>query len=79
MIMKEVLEKYSDEDHPITTVQIIDILNKEYDMKIHRTTVGKDINELIEMGIDVQCQRSTQNRYFIGSRYFGNIGVDKTV
>ena len=70
MIMKEVLEKYSDEDHPITTAQIIDILNKEYDMKIHRTTVGKDINELIEMGIDVQCQRSTQNRYFIGSRYF---------
>ena len=70
MIMKEVLEKYSDEEHPITTVQIIDILNKEYDMKIHRTTVGKDINELIEMGVDVQCQRSTQNRYFIGSRYF---------
>ena len=70
MIMKEVLEKYTDEEHPITTVQIIDILNKEYGMKIHRTTVGKDINELIEMGVDVQCQRSTQNRYFIGSRYF---------
>ena len=70
MIMKEVLEKYTDEDHPITTVQIIDILNREYDMKIHRTTVGKDINELIEMGVDVQCQRSTQNKYFIGSRYF---------
>ena len=70
LIMKEVLEKYSDEEHPITTVQIIDILNKEYGMKIHRTTVGKDINDLIEMGVDVQCQRSTQNRYFIGSRYF---------
>ena len=70
LIMKEVLEKYSDEEHPVTTVQIIDILNKEYGMKIHRTTVGKDINDLIEMGVDVQCQRSTQNRYFIGSRYF---------
>lgn len=70
MIMKEVLEKYSDEEHPITTVQIIDILEKEYDVKVHRTTVGKDINDLIEMGIDVQCQRSTQNRYFMGSRFF---------
>ena len=70
LIMKEVLEKYSDEEHPVTTVQIMDILNKEYGMKIHRTTVGKDINDLIEMGVDVQCQRSTQNRYFIGSRYF---------
>ena len=70
MIMKEVLEKYSDEEHPITTVQIIEILEKEYDLKVHRTTVGKDINDLIEMGIDIQCQRSTQNRYFMGSRYF---------
>lgn len=70
MIMKEVLEKYSDEEHPITTMQIIDILEKEYNMKIHRTTVGKDINDLLEMGVDIQCQRSTQNRYFMGSRYF---------
>lgn len=70
MIMKEVLEKYSDEEHPITTVQILEILEKEYDLKVHRTTVGKDINDLIEMGIDIQCQRSTQNRYFMGSRYF---------
>lgn len=70
MIMKEVLEKYSDEEHPITTVQIIEILEKEYDLQVHRTTVGKDINDLIDMGIDIQCQRSTQNRYFMGSRYF---------
>jgi len=70
MIMKDVLEKYSDEEHPITTVQIIDMLEKEYGVKVHRTTVGKDINDLIDMGIDIQCQRSTQNRYFMGSRYF---------
>ena len=70
MLMKEVLEKYSDEDHPITTVQIMEILDREYGMKIHRTTVGKDINDLTEMGVDVQCVRSTQNKYFISSRYF---------
>ncbi|MBR2029033.1 MAG: WYL domain-containing protein [Oscillospiraceae bacterium] len=70
MLMQEVLEKYSDEEHPITTAQIMDILDREYSMKIHRTTVGKDIAELIEMDVDVHCVRSTQNRYFIGSRYF---------
>ena len=32
MLMKEVLEKYSDEDHPITTVQIMEILDREYGM-----------------------------------------------
>ena len=70
MLMQEVLEKYSDEEHPLTTVQIIKILDQEYGMKIHRTTVGKDINDLIEMNVDVQCVRSTQNKYFIGTRYF---------
>lgn len=70
MLMKEVLEKYSDEEHPLTTINIMDILDKEYGMKIHRTTVGKDIAELMEMDVDVQCQRSKQNRYFIGTRYF---------
>ncbi len=70
MLMKEVLEKYSDEDHQLTTVQIMDILDREYGMKIHRTTVGKDITDLQDMDIDVQSQRSTQNRYFIGSRFF---------
>ncbi|MBE6887210.1 MAG: WYL domain-containing protein [Ruminococcaceae bacterium] len=70
MLMQEVLEKYSDEEHPLTTAQIIRILDEEYGMKIHRTTVGKDIADLIEMDVDVQCTRSTQNRYFIGTRYF---------
>ena len=70
MLMKEVLEKYSDEDHPITTVQIMEILEKEYGMKVHRTTVARDVADLADMGVDVQSQRSTQNRYFVGSRYF---------
>ena len=70
MLMKEVLEKYSDEDHPLTTAQIIDLLDREYGMKIHRTTVTRDIADLADMGVDVQSQRSTQNRYFVGSRYF---------
>ena len=70
LIMKEILEKYSDEDHPITTVQIIEILKNEYGMSTHRTTVAKDIIGLAEIGVDVQCQRSTQNRYFVGSRHF---------
>ena len=47
MLMKEVLEKYSDEDHPVTTVQIMEILEKEYGMKVHRTTVARDVADQI--------------------------------
>ena len=70
MLIKEVLEKYSDEDHQLSTAQLIEILEKEYGMPVHRTTVARDIADLQEMDVDVQSQRSTQNRYFIGSRHF---------
>lgn len=70
MLMQSVLEKYSDDRHMLSTTQIIDILEKEYGMKVHRTTVSKDISDLIDMGIDVQYQRSTQNKYFLSSRQF---------
>lgn len=70
MLIKEVLEKYSDEQHYLTTANIIEILDKEYGMKLHRTTVARDIADLQEMDVDVQSVRSTQNRYFVGSRFF---------
>ena len=70
MIMKEVLEKYSDEDHRLTTSQIVKLLREKYNVQIHRTTVAKDIAELQEMSIDIQRYRSTHNEYFIGSRLF---------
>ncbi len=69
-LVQEILEKYSDENHPITTNQIVEYLIKDYGMPIHRTTVAKDVAALKNMGVDVQINRSTQNRYFIGSRYF---------
>lgn len=52
--MKEVFEKYSDEEHTMATLRIINILEKEYAIKIYRTTVRNDINDLIYMGIDLQ-------------------------
>ena len=70
MILKEILEKYSDEDHYITTAQIMDIMKEEYGMTTHRTTVARDVADLQEMDYDVHARRSTQNRYFMGARYF---------
>lgn len=70
ILLQKVLEKYSDEDHPLTTNQIIGLLESEYGMTVHRTTIPKDIAHLQEMGVDVQSCRTTQNKYFVGDRYF---------
>lgn len=60
----------TDEDHPLSTNQIIEILDKEHGISAHRTTVTKDIEILVEYGFDICKIESTQNKYFVGQRSF---------
>ncbi len=60
----------TDEEHPLSTNQIIEILEKEHGIKAHRTTVTKDIEILREYGFDICKIESTQNKYFVGDRSF---------
>lgn len=60
----------TDEDHPITTMQLIDLLKIKHGISAHRITVSKDIATLVEFGIDVVTIRSTQCKYFVASRKF---------
>ncbi|MBQ7836777.1 MAG: WYL domain-containing transcriptional regulator [Clostridia bacterium] len=66
----QILNRRTDEDNPLSIVQIIDILKKDYGISAHRTTVTKDIEALREYGMDVCKIESTQNKYFIGNREF---------
>ena len=65
-----ILEQYTDEEHPLTTKQLIDKLQDEYGISAHRTTLSKDIAALQEFGVDIVTVHSTQSKYFIGSRKF---------
>lgn len=64
------MEQYTDEEHPLTTKQLIDKLQDEYGISAHRTTLTKDIAALQEFGVDIVTVHSTQSKYFIGSRKF---------
>lgn len=68
-IAKILLER-TDEDHVLTTNELIDILEQEYQISAHRTTIGDDIKVLEQVGLDVETIRSTQNRYHVLSRTF---------
>ena len=76
MYMKQLLEKYSDDEHYISTQDIMALMESEYGMPIHRTTVGKDIKEIDAIGVDVvlnnamEGKRAKQNYYAIGKRHF---------
>ena len=70
LYLKKILEERTDEEHPLSTTQLINILNEEYGISAHRTTVTKDIAALQEFGMDIVIIHSTQSKYFVASRKF---------
>ena len=39
-----VLEEYTDENHHLTTAEIVNILEEKYNLTTHRTTIPTDIS-----------------------------------
>ena len=68
-LLKILLER-TDEEHPLSTTQLIGILNEEFGISAHRTTITKDIAALVEYGLDIVTIHSTQSKYFVASRKF---------
>ena len=66
----EYLLKYSDEEHPVTTNQIIGYL-QSYDVAAERKSIYSDIDSLRDYGLDI-IQVSTGNTYgyYVASRDF---------
>ncbi len=70
LYLLKILQEQTDEEHQLSTNQLIEILDEEYNIKTYRTTISKDVAALQQFGIDVVSVRSTQTRYFIGNRDF---------
>ena len=49
----DILNKYTDEDHRITQMEILNKLKTEYDMDVNRKSIKPNIMDLIEAGYDI--------------------------
>lgn len=63
------LYENTDDEHYATVHQLLDHL-KKFDIHSHRQTVVSDIEGLVQLGFDIVCVKSTQNRYYISDRKF---------
>ncbi len=69
MRIYQTLDKYSDENHPLKQQDIIDILERDYDVLCERKAVGRNVSYLKEMGVDIETDaRGT----YLASRNFEN-------
>lgn len=70
LFMKNLFEKRSDEEHPITGIQLIDIL-ADQNIKCERKTVYDDIDTLKQSGMDlITTKVGHSNAYYLASRLF---------
>ncbi|MCD7773652.1 MAG: WYL domain-containing protein [Ruminococcus sp.] len=70
LYLQKILLERTDEEHPLSIKQLIDILKEEYQITAHRTTVVADITALINSGLDIITNKGSQFTYYVGSREF---------
>ena len=67
LYVKRFLDEQTDEAHPATVTDILSYLTG-MGITAHRRTVMLDIEQLVEVGEDIVCNKSRSNQYFVGDR-----------
>lgn len=70
LYLAKILYELTDEEHCLSTNQLIDILQEKYGIASYRTTIASDIELLKQYGIDIQSVKSQSIMYNLVSREF---------
>lgn len=70
LYLAKILYERTDEDHYLTTAQLMSILKEEYGINSHRQTIKSDVDILTKFGMEIEEVKSTQNRYNAFGRKF---------
>ena len=69
LVLARLLERQTDEEHPVTVQDMIDELAR-WDIAAERKSVYADMEELRQMGYDVQSRKGRGAGWFLGQRDF---------
>lgn len=69
LMIYRLLNKYSDENHPLSTTDLINLLD-EMEIKCERKSIYADIDALKEMGCDIMTTNYPKRGFFMASRLF---------
>ena len=68
LLILEVLQQYTDEDHHLSQQEILRILKRDYDITCDRRSVRSNVIDLIDLGYDINMD----DGYYFASRDFEN-------
>lgn len=69
LILRDYLFHKGDEDHPVTTEQLLEELSR-YNISAERKSIYSDMESLRDMGEDIQFRRGKGGGWFMGQREF---------
>lgn len=69
LFIYQLLEKYSDEDNPLSTTELISMLEKK-GITCERKAIYADIEALNRIGCDIMSVKSPKRGFFMASRKF---------
>ena len=70
LCLLKILYEKTDADHPLSTNELIALMESEYGLYVYRTTIAADVEQLKKFGIDIRTIKMASNQYYIGSRLF---------
>lgn len=69
LLVQKLLYENTDEQHPLTTFEILDYLESQ-GIVTNRKTLKGDIDLMVDCGMDIITVQSKPNRYYWGARTF---------
>ena len=69
----KLLYELTDEDHPLTTNELIQLLEDRFSIKTQRTRISQDIEALEEFGFEIGRVRGQANNYYFDKRPFESV------
>ena len=70
LYLMEILMERTDEEHPLSCASLIQILDKEYQIRVNRTTIYSEIRKLTDAGVDILRREGKPAGYYVASRQF---------
>ena len=70
LYLKEIFEKYTDEEHILNSSELVGLLSGRYGIECERKSIYKDIEILSDYGMDIIKTRAPKNGFFLASRPF---------
>lgn len=70
LYLLKILYEMTDENHPLTTNEIVRLLDKKYDIKTQRTRIPEDVAALEQFGYEIGRNRSQSVSYYFDRRLF---------